>query len=664
MSAWTLAEVVVGDDLTAVPTYLDAYGPDLVTNPSAAVNIAGWGGVVGTLTRNASQGWDGNGAFQLVTPVNTAADQSFAQLAPKPAGAAGVTYRFTVRVKGSGTISCQLYSLGLGQFAGSPVVVLSATDYQLVTISGVAPAGTATIYPVIRQHTATGGIPLTFYFDDAHLQPVTNGGIDVAFPNATRRWTATPRAEGQTVDDKVAQLQAELDANGSILGDGLRAATAWDSDHPIAGPTSPWTASFVVVANSMRDLAGVNVGSRVVLTVWDGTPYGDRPPPFPPNTIRQPVLHFIGRVSEMSSRPLAGGRVQVTVQCVDYLADLAELTVGYTEWPSETLAARVTRILVAANVGLVSDVLYGAVARRPAAPTSALELLIETLSWASEGIDYQRYLCVNVPINIAPDGVRFWFGPVPDPALPYKLGTVFKRENHGNGNNPYGLPGVLEFGGLGVTLGLNTDTAADEIYSAAIIGQDVEWSKRRAQRIDRVTVTGDESIGGVWAGQLDAVPIEYTLETEQISTPDITNLSRYLLPESTDDTWGIDELSILEFGDGDAPAWLVAYGQQDAPRRAVVITDVESRQNPDGSDFLVVTVTNARLELAGGGYTVTVEVRPDVPRAAVIDWIGAGVPEPYLSWRNLRASPDFGSIRPTDLDPNLTPYDLRIARKA
>lgn len=217
-------------------------------------------------------------------------------------------------------------------------------------------------------------------------------------------WTVTP---GQ---DPVPAFSAGL----GVPGDGLQVRTDWDAQHPIQGEPDAWTAQVPIIVRDPSELRQVKTGSKASVQLWreapdqyDTTPYLGGPGT--KTVSRRPFVQVVARVSDQNAVQLSANRWRVTVTLTDRLADLAELTTGGSDWPAETIAARVARVLQGAGVAVPGDYLYGSVAARAASPTSSLAMLQDLLaqSYSPPGpTPAIRFLVSNVARPVAYDVAR------------------------------------------------------------------------------------------------------------------------------------------------------------------------------------------------------------------------------------------------------------------
>lgn len=103
-----------------------------------------------------------------------------------------------------------------------------------------------------------------------------------------------------------------------------------DSRLPLSHP-EPDEATFQLIAPDNTTYQDLAMGDQVAVYLWPAKAQVGTP------------VTFFGRVAALSSQPHDLG-VLLSVSCVDYTADLAELPVGLVAYPVEAAAARLNRI--------------------------------------------------------------------------------------------------------------------------------------------------------------------------------------------------------------------------------------------------------------------------------------------------------------------------------
>lgn len=130
--------------------------------------------------------------------------------------------------------------------------------------------------------------------------------------------------------------------------DGLR--FGWripEGDYSTGMQPEPMTAAFGLVADDVATYADLAKGQNVGIKVWTHGRSGGTP-----------EFSFYGRVSDLDAEPIKGGRTVYSLTAVDYDADLADATVGTSNWSSggrysssEDMRTRLGRIFDEAGHG-------------------------------------------------------------------------------------------------------------------------------------------------------------------------------------------------------------------------------------------------------------------------------------------------------------------------
>jgi hypothetical protein len=195
-----------------------------------------------------------------------------------------------------------------------------------------------------------------------------------------------------------------------------------DNSRGIMAHPEPDEATVTIIAPDSTTYAAMNLGDPVGVQVYPQGAFAGTP------------VEFYGRIAQMSARPHDLG-VLITLSCIDYTADLAQLQVGGTAYPIEMAYDRVKRPwdelglprparLPAAWILTTSPL----VAARAAGYTDLYSLQVETLdSWSFEAwkdedfnalpvvgspahtVSYRPYLIQNITAGLL------------DPTTPYSI---------------------------------------------------------------------------------------------------------------------------------------------------------------------------------------------------------------------------------------------------
>lgn len=335
----------------------------------------------------------------------------------------------------------------------------------------------------------------------------------------------------------------------------------------------PSTASLGLILPDAAALAGVDIGTPVHLEVYLDQVGG------------AVFATWEGRVAEMTARPHRLG-LEVSLQCVDYSADLAAVMVGAGPWPAESATARVDRILLEAGwSATAASVQGGTLEARDGDPVSALEALTEVMRHATIG---------------GGDPMR----------------NVFKVETSG---------GVID-----PARTIRVRWARDQIdymdwIPAGVVSYTAEWTRTRRNSADQVTIThqGVATTYGDPAG-VPHPPVESPLV-------DPAPLAEWILRSADDGTghrWDTESMRLELWATAqdrpDPAAETVARYWMDRENasllwpgigRMVVVEDVPATHTPDGS-------TKVAGMLAGAEFTIPADARPviDFTLSSVIPW--------------------------------------------
>lgn len=165
--------------------------------------------------------------------------------------------------------------------------------------------------------------------------------------------------------------------------DGLRFGWRIPEGDAALGQPEPMTASFGLVADDVATYRNLAKGQNVGIKVWTHGRSGGTP-----------EYSFYGRVTDLEAKPIRGGRIVYSLTAVDYLADLADATVGASTWSTptryggdgEALRVRLDRIFADAGHACITgvttdpgDPLDAYINGRTGSPVKALDLLRDNL---------------------------------------------------------------------------------------------------------------------------------------------------------------------------------------------------------------------------------------------------------------------------------------------
>lgn len=509
--------------------------------------------------------------------------------------------------------------------------LVSDTTYTLYVRAIVAGAPTAW-----ASITATTDVPPPIDPDTvAHRADVTLGA---------RSWTIDPTTP------------PDFDAELWLL-DGAQVGWAMP-EAPTAEQPDPVTAQLQLVLPDVAGLLDIDLGTpmSLVLSMQAG------------GYVHQ-VARFDGRIADLAIErvrvphpdPEIAPRdgVLVTVQGVDYTADLAELDVGDTPWPQEAAQQRVLHILEAAsgyeavvppNYGRVDTTGY--LAARDVDRQPAKQLIVDTLAQQPNSDGNRVILAPYVDgASVAPGfdeiGGRHW------PAT------------------AAALPAVLELdpdtGLVGVVMDAAGSTAW--VLPASAIDGKVRWFRNKLVDVNQVDVRGtfdgstEQSTVSVSTNRTPTVT--RAVDVQLVESPAALRLAQALLPDVPVDTgWSLESLryygrhAVEQLLRGPFTPDHTGYGLTQAARtscyqRPVVVDGIVPTQNPEGGTWVAGQLRSASIELRRGRYTIELQLRRTVPRPALT--------APALTFAQLRAGA-FAEVPPAGFDPTLRVYDTRLLR--
>jgi hypothetical protein len=363
----------------------------------------------------------------------------------------------------------------------------------------------------------------------------------------------------------------------------------------------PAAASLSILAAVPADVAGIEIGSPVAVSVWLHNP-ADPPPTDPAAT--GVIASFAGRVADIKARPHWSRGTVYQITAIDYTVDLAARLVGATAYPSETGEARADRILADAGAtppaGLAPDP-GGTFAARAAAPTPARDLLLETMSHGVTA-DKARWIITSAVNDEtgAPAATPYTFRPV-------------RRAVY----------------------------AIDSIDPCVIDGG-AEWSRNRRTAADWVTI--DHPGGPTIYGPTTGVPLP-PVKTDRTDPAD---LAAFLLDNIGGvQLWDAGTLRLhLHAPDAAAYRGPVAGWFDYGLGRAVEVPGLPAPQSPGGVTRFSGMLAGARFTIpADGRYYVDFKVRADVPNDSyqVTRWSDiAGT----VTWANMSQTDTWAQYEP------------------
>lgn len=412
----------------------------------------------------------------------------------------------------------------------------------------------------------------------------------------------------------------------SAAGYGLARSVSWSRaaslDRPWPVPSNPATVSFALVAPTAADLAWVVRGMQVRAQLR--TPGVVVPG-------QDPTIGFDGRVSDVVVSPtvvrdpLTGieqRAVIAEVVAVELVADFAELTIGDTPWPSETMTDRVARIFAAAGLAAPTYMPLG-----PPVPTvvnnpTVLARDVDSRPFADVleehlAVWVQDYLTVYALTSIGFANARFRPVPLfdtPDPVLPVLTGWQM-QPFHGTGVMTRNmLPGTFVDKPDGSGWGIVMDTENRYVIDAGVVPRaGARWAQQKTSAQPN-TVEVPYDAGGTpayaSASNGETPPVVYRVANDPVLTgagaPAAAQLAAQLyLPEppNADDLWAMDDFTWNVAPDDPAfrGAWLLGGIRLVAP--------IPASWNPSNREWFLGQLSAITVTVAAGEVTAQAQLR-------------------------------------------------------
>lgn len=418
------------------------------------------------------------------------------------------------------------------------------------------------------------------------------------------------------------------------LADPLRVKVALPNGDLLYKNPEPVTGSFAVIVADMADVAALQIGDGVHVRVWlfdTGTvdpvtsaPYTDLP-----------EVNVRGRVANLDAVPHPLGML-LTVRFVDYSTDLAEMTIGAADWPSETIEDRLNRIDTELSRQLLTVAFSqeGPLAARDASPVNARDYLTAL----TDSVANVTRLS-NVLDFVTGQGSRMVFGSIyadaetPTPGVPDMQGLVDYWAVTSLVNRlPYQvgeLPAVLDEVAPGVYGVVVEDHAPDHlarVVSAAHVEFSAAYALGKSDRIDTWQVTLEDG-SLVTVSEASPVPVQGRIETASTTIHDATDVALFNLNGSDTDGWKADRF--LWHADLDPHRlrypnflfWDDIEVLKNVQLYPTVIDGIQAHQNPTGETWYAGQLVSAEFILNAGRYVVDMEHRRNLAPPAVQNFL-------------------------------------------
>lgn len=316
------------------------------------------------------------------------------------------------------------------------------------------------------------------------------------------------------------------------------------------------------------------------------------------------VDSFAGRASFPEIEPLppgSGAGVLVTLTVSSYLLDLASYPEGGYDYPAESVADRVNR-LMGGTVTLHPKVFGFQLAARPKATSNILDLVVETMNCSLADVEVNpslpdRWMMYELAPNLLAGGL--------DPVAPW---TFLEMERRSFSSAPLKVranpddPGTYE---------LWADPDDPDTAAVVVDANAVEFGGKWSRRLDRstnvVTVVladGSYAFANNAPGVLRAL-VNYTRETPLTDPDQALELAQYLVPEDQGpaevSAWDPEEFTVLL--DHTPDGWYVP-----GLREYLALGPLVREHVPDRHVYAVGLVTATTLEASGSTARVTVTI--------------------------------------------------------
>lgn len=466
------------------------------------------------------------------------------------------------------------------------------------------------------------------------------------------------------------------DAAGYGLADPLRVSWSRPNKPLFNVQPDPMSASFSVVVASMADVSQLVRGVTVDLRVY-GWPPGTANPHVEAGDLDPvnypPIVLFRGRVSDVVAVPHELGMI-VTASCVDYSVDLAELSIGADDWPAEDVSDRLGRMFDEAGVLPPNEAFPGSyffvgfiMAARAGSPQPARSLIWSCVEQTTANSDDPFGIAAVIRPHYAAGDLA---GTTPDPLQPYELNAaVSNRVPSGNTGAAKRLPGSLVLtspGKYGVDV-VETAQRRAAVIPAEHVDFSAKWSQTKRTAPDTITVTGTFISGEkrLTVAAPDAVPVGATIAVDIADDTVAIGYAQANLASEDSDHWVAD--SFVWYADQDPwpmiadELWFIEGRHVTASRAPVVVDGIPEHQNPTGLDWYAGRLKGATFTLAGGRYSVAVQLLRSLLRPGHYDASIPGENVGTLAWNDLVGVP-YAAIGWDDLDVAFSWFDYRLVR--
>lgn len=496
----------------------------------------------------------------------------------------------------------------------------------------------------------------------------------------------------------------EPDATEALAGpawvlDGL--SLRWSAPGWPAQP-EPVVAAFRLLSADPDGLPPLEVGTLVHALVL-GYPEADVPSGDWAAGVAVHVGSFFGRISDAVARPVmfrGQAMVEVQVTAVDHSAEWQEIYIGAQPWPEESGANRLERIVAAAGLEEAFD--SGGSGMYAAATFRGLD--VDHRSFADL---MEEHLAQVTDLSFLGEDVPWWTRGVTVPQVQAD-GTVGVLVDELGQRGGTGARVLVEVDGILTTMAKDTMPAMyTEVLGpvtgvasvpASLVSVDLEWRRDKGALPSRVAVGGEFDTrpgfgGGPSVTQVTAEhpsvvaargPVTLRLDSTLKYIDNAESMAGMYLPDKADyaGRWAVERVGIyggaIRTYDAamallEEPFLFPWHGPADvftvSPYpfgSALHVHGLQAGHRLAG-DYVAGVMIGAALEVRaserhpGRRLAIGVELAPLVRRPT------EGLEDPLVDYAPLPATPStlarhHPTITPADVDPSLTPYDLRLVR--
>lgn len=427
-----------------------------------------------------------------------------------------------------------------------------------------------------------------------------------------------------------------VDATTQVL-DGLRTTWGFPDSDPWPSQPQPMSARVGLLAHDVNSFVDLELGMPVMARAVD-------------LVTGSLLAAFYGRLADAQSGPVKRGTQLVTLYdlaAVDFLVDLAETLIDGT-WPAESSTARLAHIADAINA--VSAIPFTVPAGIPDVDVAALEVKAGKASEVLE--DLLKVLATTTPWTrwvLVPV-----FGPDPVTSAPEPIAFTAAAQV-AQETEPGPLPATFVVNAGILELVVDPDRTLD----ACTVELATTWSKRKKRGTNQVTVAGD--FGTVLVAN-PGPPVRTSIDTDLTNRRDALVVGAMYLPElDTSNGWECDRFTWRVDPDDQALLERMVPDpiDPDPPpcyRMPVTVYPIPDAINP-ANDLGIYAGQVGRLDLTISRRRIVAafQLRRRIPRSYDDGTATAA------SWEWARAT--FPALVPADVDPALTFYDARLARR-